>query len=153
MNPRTAGLALCVLVAGASAASAEVLAPEAVKVVDLRVERSLTGAPGDPANGAKIFVDRRAGNCLACHANADLADQPFHGEVGPDLSDVGSRYDEAMLRAILVDAKAVFGEQTIMPAFYQIVNAPRVAERFKGKPILTAEQIEDLVAYLASLKQ
>lgn len=136
----------------AAAATAEV-APDEAKVDDnLEIARSLTGQPGDPEKGAEWFAGRRLGNCLACHQNSDMSDLPFHGEVGPSVDGAGSRWTEGQLRAIVVNSKAIFGDQTIMPAFYRTSGLNRVREQFQGKTILTAQQVEDVVAYLMTLK-
>src|SRR3546814_14565870 len=65
-------------------------------------------------------LDRKLGNCLACHANSDLSEQLFHGGVGPSLDGAGERWTPEQLRAIVVDSKAVFGEQSVMPGFYSL---------------------------------
>ena len=113
------------------AASAET-APGDVKVVDMMVADSLTGQPGDALNGRKVVADRRLGNCLACHAVSDLKDQAFHGNVGPSLDGAGSRWEEAQLRAILVNSKTVF-EGTVMPAFYKADGYVRLPKDREGK--------------------
>lgn len=134
-------------------ASAETIPPQAVRITeDGTLTKSLTGKPGDPAAGKKTFVGRKLGNCLACHANKDTSDQQFHGEVGPALDGVAGRHEPAALRAILVNPKAVFGKQTLMPSFYRTAGLSRVNKKFKGKTILTAQQVEDVVAYLLTLK-
>ncbi len=138
------------VVAFASAATAAEIAPQDVVFEGGAVAGSLTGVPGDPASGRKIFLNRKKGNCLACHANADLADQPFHGEVGPPLDGVADRLSEAEIRGILVNSKMTF-EDTIMPAFYRDEGFNRPLEKFKGKTILTAQEVEDVVAYLLTL--
>lgn len=150
MRAALVGVAACL--AGA-VALAEVVPPDSVAFEDIAVPQSLTGASGDAAKGREWFADRKLGNCLACHANGDLSEQSFHGEVGPPLDGVGDRWDEATLRGIVVNAKHVFGDQTIMPAFYALETGERVAEKFQGKTILTAEQVEDVVAYLLTLKE
>ena len=147
-----AAIAALALSALPMTASAEVIAPNAVKVADGTIAKSLTGKAGDAAAGKKTFVGRKLGNCLACHANKDTSDQQFHGEVGPALDGVAGRYDAAALRAIIVNAKAVFGDATLMPAFYRTAGLNRVAKKFKGKTILTAQQVEDILAYLLTLK-
>jgi len=119
---------------------------------DLAVDKPLTDEAGSAESGRKIFANRKQGNCLACHANSDMQDQLFHGEVGPKLDGVAGRWSEAQLRTILVNAKAVFTEQTVMPGFYSLDVGEDVREDLIGKTILTAQQIEDLVAYLATLK-
>ena len=135
------------------AAGAATVAPDSVALADGEVAMSLTDAPGDPAAGKKWFTGRKLGNCLACHANQDAASEPFHGEVGPPLDGVADRYSEAEFRAILVDSKAVFGEATIMPAFYRVMKEQRVRKEFESKTILTAAQVEDVIAYLKTLKE
>ena len=143
-------MAMCLATAGAHA---DAVTPDQVKFEDMQVMASLTGTPGNAEEGKKWFVTRKLGNCLACHANQDMADQLFHGVVGPAVDGAGSRYSAEQLRAILVNAKEVFGKETVMPGFYVVDPAPRVAEKFKGKTILSAQQIEDIVAYLATLKE
>ena len=103
------------------------------------------------AAGKKIAFDRKKGNCLACHTNSDRDDQSFHGEVGPTLDGAGDRWTEAELRGIVANAKMTF-EDTIMPAFYRVDGFNRTLEKFDGKSILTPEQVEDVVAYLMTLK-
>ncbi len=114
------------------------------------IENSLTGKPGDPVNGRKVAINRKQGNCLACHA-LPVPEQPFHGEVGPDLSAAGSTLSEGAIRLRIVNPKAV-NPDTFMPAFYRNDGFTRVAKKFQGKTILSAEQVEDVVAYLMTLK-
>lgn len=145
--------AAAVLALSGAMASAQAVAPAEVKFDDHgAVTASLTGMPGDPANGRKVFMNRKQGNCLACHANSDMADQQFHGEVGPALDGVADRWSEAELRGILTNSKKMF-EGTIMPAFYVDGGFTRPLEKFAGKPILTAQQVEDVIAYLMTLKE
>lgn len=136
-----------------AAAHAETVAPGDVKINDMEISESLTGKPGDAAAGRKIFVNRKKGNCLSCHENTDQKDQLFHGEVGPSLDGVADRWSPDQLRAIIVNAKAVFGDQTIMPGFYSLELGQRVAKKFEGKTILSAQEVEDVVAYLATLSE
>ncbi len=121
------------------------------EVVDDGVPQSLTGKPGDAERGRKVIINRKQGNCLACHAISVLASEPFHGEIGPSLDGVAERYSEAQLRLILINAKAVFPD-TIMPAFYRNDGFTRVMKKFRGKTILTAQQVEDVLAFLKALK-
>ncbi len=121
------------------------------------VEASLTGAPGDPEKGAEVVASKKMGNCIACHQVSDLDEVPFHGEVGPPLDGAGSRWSEAELRGIVANAKKTFPD-TIMPAFYKSEGFIRPGNAFTGKagteplpPLLSAEQIENVVAYLATL--
>ncbi len=112
----------------------------------------LTGKPGDPKEGANVVVERSLGNCLSCHEIDALRGEEFHGDVGPPLNGAAERWDTAALRMIVVNPKRVFGEETVMPAFYRVDGLNRVRPEFAGKPILTAQQVEDVVAFLATLK-
>jgi len=111
----------------------------------------LTAEPGDAARGREAVLGREAGNCLLCHAVPDSGEH-FMGNLGPSLAGVGARLSEAQLRLRLVDAQRVVPE-TIMPSYYRIDGLQRVAAAWRGKPILSAQQIEDAVAYLATLKE
>ncbi len=121
------------------------------EVVDYGISKSLTGKDGDPAAGEKTFVNRKLGNCLACHQVSKLSAHPFHGEIGPPLDGVAERYEEPQLRLQVVNAKAI-NPDTIMPAFYRTDGFHRVLDKFKDKPVLTAQEVEDVVAYLKTLK-
>lgn len=135
----------------ASVVHAGETAPTAVQFDEYgAVPVSLTGVAGDPANGRKVFANRKQGNCLACHQNAELAEQSFHGQVGPALDGVASRWEEGDLRGIVANSKMMF-EGTIMPAFYVDAGYTRPLEKFDGKTILSAQQVEDIVAYLLTL--
>lgn len=129
------------------------IAPGEVKIVDGEIAKSLTGKPGSSVKGAEWFKNRKLGNCLACHANSKMPKEQFHGEVGPTLDGVADRYTEAQLRAIVVNSKAVFGDATLMPAFYRDTGFTRPRKQFAGKSILTADQVEDILAYLLTLKE
>lgn len=150
---RTAIATAIALMIGMAGATADTVKPGDVKIVDGGIAASLTGQPGDAAKGREWFMGRKLGNCLACHANSDLANQPYHGEVGPSLDGVASRWEPAQLRAIVVNSKVALHEDTIMPAFYRDSGFNRVAEKFAGKTILEAQQVEDIVAYLMTLKE
>lgn len=146
-------MAAAVALLGASTALAGNVAPDSVKFDDGTIAMSLTGSAGDPAKGRAVFINRKQGNCLACHINSDIKEQSFHGEVGPPMDGVADRWEENELRAILVNSKVVLGDETIMPSFYRLKNGARTAEKFAGKTILTAEQVEDVLAYLKTLKE
>ncbi len=147
-----AGMAMSMLLAGWVQA-AEV-APADVKFNDENaIADALTDGEGDPDAGREFFAGRKLGNCLACHALEDQKDQLFHGNVGPALDGVADRYSVAQLRAIVVNSKKVFGEQTIMPGFYSLEVGKDPRKELEGKTILSAEQTEDIVAYLATLKE
>ena len=140
-------------IALSTAAMASEVSPDAVEFTDDGVAVSLTGVAGDPAAGAETFKSRKLGNCLACHANAAMSDEQFHGDVGPELDGVASRWDEPQLRAIVVNSKQVFTDETIMPGFYSLEVGQHVAEKNVGQTILSAQQVEDVVAYLGTLKE
>jgi len=112
----------------------------------------LTAMPGDPKQGEQVLIERHLGNCLSCHEVSALRREEFHGEIGPSLDGVAGRWDAAALRMIIVNPKLVFGAGTVMPAFYRVDGLNRVRPDFAGKPILTAQQVEDVIAYLATLK-
>ena len=142
-----------------AAASAPALAEKGLPGVNVVVTDGiptlpapLTGKPGDAKEGAKVVIGRRLGNCLSCHEIGVLREEEFHGDVGPPLDGVAGRWDTAALRMIVVNAKMVFGGETVMPAFYRTEGLNRVRPEFAGKPILTAQQVEDVVAFLATLK-
>lgn len=126
-------------------------APIRLDVVDFALPKSLTGAAGNADAGRKVFLTRTLGNCLACHQVSSLKSEEFHGEFGPSLDGVASRYNEAQLRLIVADPKQIFAD-TVMPAFYRNEGLNRVRPEFVGKPILTATQVEDVVAFLETLK-
>jgi sulfur-oxidizing protein SoxX len=114
------------------------------------IPRSLTGVAGDPAAGRAVAIDRKKGNCLACHV-LPIPEQSFHGEIGPDLSDVASRLSEGELRLRVVDPKVV-NDDTIMPSFYKVDGFHRVLKKFEGKTVLGPQDVEDVIAYLMTLK-
>jgi L-cysteine S-thiosulfotransferase len=110
----------------------------------------LAGKAGDAARGLAIIRDRRTGNCLICHS-LTLADEPFQGEIAPNLDGVGGRLSPAQIRLRLVDPSRV-NAGTLMPAYYRVDGLINVAPEFKGMPVLDAQQIEDIVVYLSGLK-
>jgi sulfur-oxidizing protein SoxX len=114
------------------------------------IPASLTGAKGDAARGRAIVANRQVGLCLLCHGGP-FPEERFQGDLAPDLRGVGARLTEAQIRARIVDPGR-FNPDTIMPAYYKTEGLSRVAGAFRGKTILSAEQIEDVVAYLSSLK-
>lgn len=115
------------------------------------IPQSLTGAPGDPVRGREIVTNRFVGLCLLCHSGPfpDVAQQ---GTLAPDLKGAGSRWSAGQLRLRIVDSSRIVPD-TIMPSYYRIDHLHQVAPQFRGKPVLTAEQIEDVVAFLATLKE
>jgi L-cysteine S-thiosulfotransferase len=119
-------------------------------VVGDAIPTSLTGAPGDPERGHAIVGNRQVGLCLLCHTGL-FPDEHFQGNLAPDLTGTGSRASADQLRLRIVDASRL-NPNTIMPPYYRVDGLERVAANFRGKPILSAEQIEDVVAFLVTLK-
>jgi sulfur-oxidizing protein SoxX len=114
------------------------------------IATSLTGKIGDPVNGKKLATNRKKGNCLACHS-MPIPEQAFHGNIGPSLKGISNRYSEGELRLRIVNPK-VLNSETIMPAFYKADGFNRVMKKFAGKTIISAQEVEDIVAYLMMLK-
>ena len=114
------------------------------------IPSSLTGAAGDPASGRKIVLDRQVGLCLLCHSGP-FPEEQFQGNLAPDLSGVGARLSAGQIRLRIVDSSRV-NPNTIMPAYLRTEGLQRVAPAHRGKTVLTAEQIEDVVAFLVTLK-
>ena len=111
----------------------------------------LTGRRGDPARGRAIVLNRQVGLCLLCHSGP-FPEERFQGNLAPDLRGAGTRWTEEQLRLRIVDSSRV-NPATIMPAYHRTDGLVRVAPAWRGKPILTAEQIEDVVAFLTTLKE
>lgn len=119
-------------------------------IVGEAIPASLTGTVGDPVRGRAIVLDRRLGACLLCHTGP-FAEEKFQGTLAPDLSGAGSRWSEGELRLRIVDPTRL-NPDTIMPAYYRVEGLTRVGHAWRGKPILTTEQIEDVVALLVTLR-
>ena len=114
------------------------------------IRHSLTGAKGDPARGRAIVANRHVGLCLLCHSGP-FPEERFQGDLATNLAGVGGRLSEGQLRLRIVDP-ARMNPATIMPGYHRIEGLVRVALAYRGKPILSAEQIEDVVAFLMTLK-
>jgi sulfur-oxidizing protein SoxX len=119
-------------------------------VVDDAISQSLTGTAGDVTRGRALVVERSS-TCILCH-NGPFPEQKFQGDLAPSLAGSGSRWSEGQLRLRLVDASRL-NSATIMPSYYRVEGLDRVGTAWRGKPILSAEQIEDIVAYLVSLRE
>lgn len=152
---RALGVA-AVLVVSAVAAQGSEITPSDVVYEDGAIAQSLTGVAGNVEEGAKI-MNKGAGNCIACHEVTALSHLPFHGEVGPMLDGAADRWSEAELRGIVANAKMMF-DGTVMPSFYKTDGFVRLGNAYTGKahegdvdPLLSAQQIEDVVAYLMTL--
>lgn len=128
-------------------ASADALAP--YKIVGDGIPESLTGKPGDAVHGRALVLDR-TNTCILCHSGP-FPETRFQGDLAPDLAGAGNRWSTSQLRLRLVDASRL-NPETIMPSYYRIDGLTRVGRSFAGKPILSAAEIEDIVAYLATLR-
>lgn len=139
---------LVVYVALASCATPEsVLPPYLIR--DHSIPVPLTETPPDAARGKAVLVSRES-NCILCHAVPETGER-FFGNLGPPLSGVGARLSAAQMRLRIVDP-LYFNKESIMPAYYKVEGLNRVAEHLRGKPVLSAAQIEDVIAYLLTLR-
>lgn len=128
------------------------LAQRAPSPIDLAgIIQPLNGVIGDPARGRLVMIDQYKGNCLACHRVPSLSEEPSHGDLGKNLSGVGGRYTEGQLRQIVVDPKLLF-PNTVMPAFHVLPQFQRTPQRLAGQAVLSADEVEDVVAYLKTLR-
>jgi L-cysteine S-thiosulfotransferase len=114
------------------------------------IPEPLGGLQGDAVRGRALVLDRSIGNCLICHHAPEPAER-FMGGIGPDLAGIGSRLTPAQIRLRVVD-ESLLNPRTVMPPYYRVDRLSRVAERYRGKPVLDAQQVENVVAYLASLR-
>jgi L-cysteine S-thiosulfotransferase len=146
---RSAVLALVLLSAATSSASPQD-ATVPYTIVGDAIPASLTGSNGDSDRGRAIVANRQVGLCLMCHSGP-LPEVKLQGNLAPDLKGAGARWNEGQLRLRIVDASEI-NPDTIMPPYYRVDGLVRVANSFRNKPILTAEQIEDVVAYLVTLR-
>jgi sulfur-oxidizing protein SoxX len=113
------------------------------------IPASLTGAPGDAVRGRALVLARTT-TCILCHSGP-FPETRFQGDLAPDLTGAGNRWSVSQLRLRLVDASR-FNPETIMPSYYRNDGLVRVGRNFVGKPILSAAELEDIVAYLATLR-
>lgn len=152
-------IAVAALIGSGTFVAAQTVTPDDVVMDDYgSIEASLSGTAGDPAVGQEVMSQRSQGNCVACHQVSELS-AAFQGNVGPSLDGAGDRWDEAQLRGIVSNAKMTFPD-SIMPSFYKTSGFIRPGNAYTGKaaegalePLLTAQQIEDVVAYIATLKE
>jgi sulfur-oxidizing protein SoxX len=121
----------------------------AYEIVGDAIPAPLTATPGDPARGRAIVINRRVGLCLLCHSGP-FPEEKLQGNLAPDLAGTGARWSAGQLRLRLVDARRL-NPESIMPPYYRIDGLDHVAPAFRGKPIFSAQQIEDVVAFLATL--
>jgi sulfur-oxidizing protein SoxX len=123
----------------------------AYTVVGDQIPDPLSGNAGDTVRGRRILVDREIGNCLACHKTAETG-EPFQGDLGPDLSNVGQRLTAGQIRFRLVDLSRL-NPATLMPPYHRVEGLTNVAAKYAEKPVLTAQEIEDVIAYLTTPRQ
>jgi sulfur-oxidizing protein SoxX len=147
---RFTGWLAVLAVAGCAATAPEGTdAPASYRVEGDAIRLSLSGAPGDAARGREIVLARDF-NCLLCHAVPEAGGRAM-GNLAPPLNGVGARLSEGQLRLRIVDSLRV-NRETIMPSYFRTAGLNRVAADWRGKPILTAQQVEDTVAYLGTLR-
>ena len=154
---RISNLAMAVLILGAAVAtdagggSGEAGELAVFDIVGDAIQAPLGGLGGDGSRGLAIIRDRAVGNCLICHA-MPLPDEMFQGEIGPSLAGIGSRLSPGQIRLRLVDPSRI-NPDTLMPSYYRVEGLTNVAREYLGRPALDAQQIEDVVVYLAGLKE
>jgi sulfur-oxidizing protein SoxX len=139
-----------VLLLGAAGAAAAQVPPGGYVVVDDGIPQPLTATPGDPARGRAIVASRQAGLCLLCHA-APIPEERLQGNIGTDLAGAGARWSEAQLRLRVADARRL-NPATPMPAYYRTDGLQQVGTAWQDRPVLQAQQVEDVVAYLRTLR-
>lgn len=144
-GPAAAALALALAAAPAGLAHADAYA-----VVGDAIPSPLGGARGDPARGRAIVLNRHVGLCLLCHSGP-FPEERFQGTIAPDLGGTGARLSEGQIRLRIVEPGRM-NPVTIMPAYYRREGLTRVAPAYRGKPVLSAGQIEDVVAFLVTLR-
>ncbi len=145
--------ALAALAAGFAAFATPVARADVVAyaVVGDAIPRALTDAPGNAARGRAIVVDRQRGLCLLCHPGP-FPEAPLQGNLAPDLAGVGDRLSEGQLRLRIVDSRRL-NSATIMPSFHRSEGLNRVGSAWRGKPVLDAQQVEDVVALLRTMRR
>lgn len=151
MRGKHRALSHCLLAVALAGGAAGATSPGSYEVRGDAIPKPLTATPGDAARGRTIVANRQLGLCLLCHTGP-LPEERFQGNLAPDLAGSGARYSEGQLRLRIVDAGRI-NPDSIMPAYYRIDGHARVAPALRGKPILEAQQVEDVVAYLRTLKE
>ena len=143
-------LVLCAATVGAHAHAQANVAPRPFVVLGDAIPLALTSVPGDPVRGRAIVANRQVGLCMLCHTGP-IPEERFQGNLAPDLAGAGTRWTVGQLRLRMVDARAL-NPQTIMPSYHRMDGLNRVAAAWAGAPMLDAQQVEDVVAYLATLR-
>jgi sulfur-oxidizing protein SoxX len=151
---RRAMVCLCLLASwwAAGARAAEPPRYFSWQVENFEIAAPLGGLTGVAERGRAIAADPLRGNCLACH-DLPIPEEPFHGNLGPPLAGIAARQSVGMLRLHVVD-QSRFNPQTVMPGYYRpFGQLHRVAPEYQGRTYLSAQEVEDVVAYLATLKE
>ena len=146
-------LSCCLWLAGPEVLFAQLVTQTATQTVTYTgdaILESLSGVPADPAAGRKIVLSRQTGLCILCHS-VPFPEERFQGSLAPDLIANAATLSTGQLRARIVDADR-FNPGVIMPSYYRIDHLTHVAPQFAGKTILSAQEIEDVVAFLSSFK-
>ncbi len=143
-------MAVAAVAPSAGAVRAEDSSLRPFTIVGDAIPEPLTGRRGDPGRGRAIVVTRQIGLCLLCHSGP-FPEERFQGNIAPDLAGAGARWSEGQLRLRMVDSLRV-NPATIMPSYYRSEGLNRVGPAWRDKPVLTAEQVEDVVAFLNTLK-
>ncbi len=139
-----------VAIVGTAASGHAVAQPAGYAAALDSLPQSLTGSPGDAVRGRAIVANRQVGLCLLCHTGP-IPEERFQGNLAPDLAGAGKRWSAGQLRLRMVDARAL-NPQTIMPSYHRTDGLNRVAPAFASAPMLAAQQVEDVVAYLLTLR-
>jgi sulfur-oxidizing protein SoxX len=149
-RPPSASRWMVVLAIAAQVTSASAAGLPLVEIVGDAIPRSLTGQPGDAARGRALVVDRQRGLCLLCHTGP-FPEERFQGTLAPDMAGAGARWSEGQLRLRIVDSGRL-NPDTVMPSYYRIEGLTRVARAWEGRPVLNAQEIEDVISFLQTLR-
>jgi len=122
----------------------------AFNVVGDGVPQPLTDKPGDADRGRAVVVNRQLGLCLLCHSGP-FPEERFQGNLAPSLEGAGSRWTAAQLRLRIADNRRL-NPDSLMPAFHRTDKLNRVGSAWSGRPVLEAQQVEDVVAFLRTLQ-
>ena len=141
--------AAAVLLAGTSQAEAPRPLPPLAVVADA-ISQPLTDTPGDATRGRAIVADRQLGLCLLCHTGP-FPEERFQGNLAPDLAGAGARWSAGQLRLRIADPRRL-NPNALMPSYYRADGLVRVGRNWQGQPVLSAQQVEDVVAFLQTLK-